>query len=235
MIIAVYPVVRDDETFDELIESYPDAVLAIIGGDVDLTSGPGFLNAELFSFVLPVLMAAVTIATGAALVAGEEESGTLGMILAQPINRRRVLGESALVVGVTGLVPGVAVAAVIAVLGPFVELDLATADMVAAVASVVVLAVLYGTLALAVGAVAGRRSVAIDAGVIALAGGYLAEVLGSFAAWAEPLREASPFHHLIASQPVVRGLPVTAVIVFGALTAVLAVVGAVALDRRDIG
>ena len=40
-----------------------------------MTSGLGFLNAELFSLMLPVLFLIYAIARGARLVAGEEEAG----------------------------------------------------------------------------------------------------------------------------------------------------------------
>ena len=89
---AIYPTVRDLPDIDDLLDSYPEALRAFIGasGDLDLSTPEGYLKTEAFSFLLPLLFLIFGIGAGAAAIAGEEEHGTMELLLAQPLSRRRL-------------------------------------------------------------------------------------------------------------------------------------------------
>lgn len=77
------------------------AAKAILGSENPGTP-EGFLNVQLFSF-LPLFLAIFLIIAASAAIAGEEGDKTLGVLMARPISRWRVLTEKALAIGV-GLV-----------------------------------------------------------------------------------------------------------------------------------
>jgi ABC-2 type transport system permease protein len=227
MVIAIFPVVRDDPTFDDLLADYPEPVLALLGGDIALTTGPGFLSAELYSLVLPVLVAVIAATTAAAAFAGEDERGWLALVLAGPVDRDRVVWESAVIVAVVAAVPVVASALVVAVGGPFVELELSLAALAAASLTTWMFGLVFGAIALLVGGVVGRRATALGFGVGALLFAYGAEIVGATAGWGRWLQELSPFHHLVGTQAAVNGLPVGALVI-----SALAVLAAIELTAR---
>ena len=89
MIVSVYPTIRDNPELNKLVESYPEALKAFIafGGQLDFTSAAGYLGSELFSFMFPALFLVASVGNGAGSIAGEEERGTLDLLLAEPLSR----------------------------------------------------------------------------------------------------------------------------------------------------
>ena len=234
MVVAIFPVVRDDPTFDELLAEYPEPVLALLGGDVGLTTGPGFLSAELYSLVLPVLVAVIAVSTAAAVLAGDDERGWLALVLAGPTGRDLVVFESAGVVAAVTAGPVVASALVVAVASPIVQLDLSFSALVAVSLTTWTFGLVFGAIALVSGGLVGRRSTAMAAGIGALGFAYAAEIVGSTADWGGWLRASSPFHHLVGTQPAVHGFPVGAIVVTLLLVGASVELAARFFARRDL-
>ena len=91
---SVYPFIRDSAgQFEELFDSFPEALRALFGidGEFDLFSPVGYLESRTFGWVVPVVLSIYAGALGSRLVAGEEESGTMDLLLAQPVSRRSVM------------------------------------------------------------------------------------------------------------------------------------------------
>jgi ABC-2 type transport system permease protein len=95
MMLAVYPTVRDNPDLNRLVQDYPEALKAFIafGGNVEYATGAGYLGSELFSFMIPLLLLVAAVGAGARAIAGEEEGGTLDLLLANPLSRRRLVME----------------------------------------------------------------------------------------------------------------------------------------------
>ena len=94
LIVAVFPSIHGSQQFDDLLKQYPDVLKSFLGiGDtLSITSGPGFLDTELFSLMLPLLALVLAIGVGAATIAGEEEQGLLELVVSAPVTRRAVIG-----------------------------------------------------------------------------------------------------------------------------------------------
>jgi ABC-2 type transport system permease protein len=236
LLVAVYPTVRDNPALSRLVKQYPDALKAFIGfgGQVDYTSAAGYLGGELFSFMAPLLLLLAAIGAGARGVAGEEEAGTLELLLSCPVTRRRFVLEklAALTVEVTGL--GAVLLVALWVGARAVPMHVSAAHLGAATGSLVLLALAYGALALLVGAATGRRTLT-TAVVAALAvAAYLVAALAPLVSGLDPVKVVSPFYHYTASDPLRHGLaPVHALVLLG--IAVLAgALAPLALERRDI-
>ncbi len=92
MIVAAWPTVRDNPALKRLHETFPKELQAFVsfGGEFDYSTPAGYLGSELFSFMVPLLLLVAAIGAGAGALAGEEERGTLDLLLANPISRVRL-------------------------------------------------------------------------------------------------------------------------------------------------
>jgi ABC-2 type transport system permease protein len=234
--VLVYPTVRDKPELNKLVQDYPDVLKALIGAgeNVDFLSGPGYLTTELFSFLVPLILLILAIGMGAGAIAGEEERGTLDLLLAHPVSRSRVVGEKfaalTLVVSALGVVLVIALWASAAI----VDLEISVARLAEASAAAVFLAVAYGTLALLAGCVTGRRSISIGATAALAFAAYVLNSLGTLVGGLEPYRKLSPFYHYAAGEPLRNGLGAVHVAVLLGIAAALALLAVVAFERRDV-
>ncbi len=79
-----YPSMADAPEFDEMLENMPEALARTI---TDLTSPEGYLNSQLYVFMVPLVFLVFTVGRSSGAVAGEEERGTLELLLSYPIRR----------------------------------------------------------------------------------------------------------------------------------------------------
>ncbi|MHC4819439.1 MAG: hypothetical protein ACYTF8_15450 [Planctomycetota bacterium] len=82
MVVAVYPAFRDSEALKEFLARFPPAMMSMLGIDpTSFTTGIGFVQAQLYSFLAPIVLIAFTVPAGAAATAREEEDGTADLLL----------------------------------------------------------------------------------------------------------------------------------------------------------
>ena len=235
MIVAIFPSIESSPEFDELLDSYPDVLKELFGivEGGSLTSGAGYLDAELFSLMLPIFVLVVSIGSGARTFAGEEDAGRLELVLSYPLARRSAVLAKGLAVGTEVAVLCVAVGLSLLVLDPIVGLDLSAARILAASAWLLALGLLHGWLALALGAATGSRGLAIGTSAGLAAASYLVNGLHGVAGWLDPFRFASSFW-LLGSSPLqggTRGWGVALVLAAG-LVALIS--GSLLSERRDL-
>jgi len=231
--LAMYPTVRGNKDFAKLLDSYPKALKTLFA-ITDYTSGPGYLRAEVFSLLGPLLLIIFAVLWGGDLTAGEEERGTIDLLLANPISRRRVVIEKWL-----AMVAGVAVATTslgltLGLGAPLVHLSVTWAELGAAVVATVLLAILFGTVALAVGAGTGRRGVARGSAAALAVTAYLLSSLSELVTWLRHARPASPWYHAIGVDPLRNGFLVAHLAVLVAVALVFLVAAVVLFERRDL-
>ena len=233
LLAAVFPSIESSPGFSKLIESYPDALKTLFGISGDFTTGPGYLDAELFSLILPLLAIVLAIGSAARTLAGDEDAGRLELVLAYPIRRRdSVLAKGAAVACEVAVFCVAAFAALI-VLSAVFGLDLRVARLVTAVAAVAVLALFHGWLALAVAALVPSRALAIGLASAVAAVGYLIGGLEELAGWLHPFRFASSFWW-IGQAPLRTGVSGSGAAVVAGAAAVCIAAAALAFDRRDL-
>lgn len=236
LMISVWPTVRDDPSLNDFAQRYPDAVKNMIGfgGALDYTTPAGYLGAEVFSFMVPLLLIIATVAAGSGALAGEEERGTMELMLAAPVSRDRIVAEklAALVAEVAGL----ATVLWAALLGgaAIVDMKISAWHLAAATLSAFLVAVLYGTLALAIGAATGRRSLAIGLTAALAVAAYLVNVLAPLASSLAGVKRLSPFYYYASSDPLRHGIDAGGPALLAAVTAAAAVAAVLAFRRRDV-
>jgi ABC-2 type transport system permease protein len=96
------------------------------------------------------------------------------------------------------------------------------------------LGLLFGSVALLLGTMSGRRAVAIGVGLAMAVGAFLLDVLAPMADWLEPWQDASPFTWALDGDPLVQGvdLPMAGLLVL--VTLALFALSWQAYRRRDI-
>ena len=92
LLMAIYPSIRGSASaLQGYISNLPAAVKAAFLGSGDFSSPVGYVNTELLSWLAPIVLIAFAIAVAARSLAGEEESGTLSLLLANTVGRRRLV------------------------------------------------------------------------------------------------------------------------------------------------
>lgn len=231
LIALLYGLIPDD-IFD-FFQDFPDALVAMVGG-ADLGSAAGFLQGEIFAITAPGALTIVTAVMGARAVAGEEESKTMGLLLSNPVSRGRIVIEktSAMVMHSVslGLVTFVATWIGIRLGG----LEVTTAGLAATCLLLVLMALVFGGIALAVGAATGKVKLAAGAtagaALVAYFGYAFLPLAESYAGWAA----LSPFHFYLGSDPLTTGFDWGDAAVLGVVFLVLVTIAVPLLRRRDL-
>ena len=102
---SFFPTVRDNAAeFQRMLEAYPEVFMEAFRV-TDFTTLTGFIGAEVFSALWPLIAAIFVILAGAATVAQEVERGTVDLWLSVPERRSRLLlaKAAALLVGIVVL------------------------------------------------------------------------------------------------------------------------------------
>jgi ABC-2 type transport system permease protein len=236
LIVSVYPTVRSNPGLNKLAEDYPEALKAFVGfgGQIDYASAAGYLGIELFSLMVPLLLLVAAIGTGAGSIAGEEERGTLELLLANPVSRTRVVLEksAALAVEVAGL--GVVLWLALWIGAVSVGMDISGGRLAGATLGAVLLALAYGAIALLLGAATGRRAVAIGLTATAAVAAYLVNGLAPLVDALEVPQKLSPFYHYAAGDPLRRGVSVPHLSVLVGIAVVATALAPAFFSRRDV-
>jgi ABC-2 type transport system permease protein len=232
LVMSIYPSIKNNEDLNRAVQDYPEALKAFVGGQLDLASGPGYLDGELFSLMVPLLLLLYSIAAGARAIAGEEEAGTLDLLLSHPLSRTRLVlekaGAMALQVGVLSLAVFVAVTAT----AKLVSMEIGVGRIAAACVAVYLLALGHGAVALLVGAGSGKRALAIAVAAALAVAGYVLDGLSRIVDVLEPWRVLSPFDW--TGDPLRKGLELGGTAVLVALAVAAVALAPLPFNRRDL-
>jgi len=236
MYSAFYPSIVDNAgPITSYLKTLPQTFQrAFLGSDVDFVTPGGYLQTELFGFFGPILMLVFAIGTGARAIAGEEEHGSLDLLLSTPLPRSRVVRDKAL-----ALVAGAAILMVIVwvallVIGPPFDLSPGIANVGAACLMLFLLAVAFGTIALAAGAATGQRARAVAIAAATAAAMWILDVLAPSVDAIAWLQKVSLFYYYDENTPVKRGLVPLNVLVLVVVSAVAYAIAISTFERRDL-
>jgi ABC-2 type transport system permease protein len=214
-------------------EALPKALQSTFGIS-DLTSGVGYLQGTIYGLIGPLLLIMAAVILGSWAVARPEDRHVMDLFLANPISRRSFVAQRAatLVAVLVGL--GLITWVIPLVLSQTLDMDVSAANVSAASIGLLLLGLLFGTLALAVSAATGRRASALGvAGAVAVAA-YVIRGLSDSVSWLHGLRWASPFQYYIGSDPLHTGFHVGYLAVLLLVSAVFVAIAVVTFDRRDV-
>ena len=232
-VAVFFPSIKDNAAITGGFDDLPPSVQAAFG-IADLGSATGYLQGQIFSTLGPLIFLSFAIGRGARAIAGEEEHGTMDLLLTNPIRRSRVVIEKGAAILVQLVALAVVVWLALVVLGPPFELDVGVGDLAAATVSIAALGGLYGAIALCLSGATGRR--ALSLGITAgLAGaGYLYTALAPFVSSFRDHPGISPFQHGYGYDPLANGMQWGNFLALVVAAAVFVAGAVVLFDRRDV-
>jgi ABC-2 type transport system permease protein len=218
----------------EALAAYPQDVRAAFNY-TDMASPQGYLGGAVYGLLVPLLVAVFAIAWGARSVAGDEDAGTLDLVLAHPVSRRSLALQR-----FGGLLTGVFVAglvlfaAMVALRGAFDLNEVSIGGFLAINLQLAMFGAWFGGLAFAVGAATGSKAAALGAGAGVAVLAYLANSVFPQVGALSWTREISPFHWYLGGDPLSNGVQTGGVLVLLITTVVLVTAGTALFTRRDL-
>ena len=235
--VAFYPsIAADQDAFEQLLNAYPEEMLSFFGIDdgAELASPEGFVNSQLYANVVPIMLFIFTIGMGTAAIAGEEDKRTMDLLLAQPTTRERVVLDSFAAMATLSGVLTITLVLVLVVSNSPAGLDMSFVGIVAANIGVWLLGLVFGVLALALGAITGRRGLTIGAASGIAVAAFFLYGLAPLVKSLEPLQKLSPFWWYLGAKPLNNGFDVMFLLMIVWIAAGLAA-ALWGFRRRDVG
>jgi ABC-2 type transport system permease protein len=231
-VVAIYPAFEHSTSLDDFVRS-DRAAAALFGLNGPLSTSAGWLNGNIYANFFPLVMLLLTIGYGASAIAGQDEAGTLGLVATLPLRRTTIVADKLAAMVVQAVALAVVVGGCV-VAGRAFHLSIGLGSVAALSASVLLLGVDFGMLAMAVGAATGRRGVALGVASGVAGASFLLSALAPVASWLRPFRGLSLFYWSVGHDQLtsgVRPLDLTVLVVVGAAVAVWA---AAAFNRSDL-
>ncbi len=211
----------------------PAGVANLLGG-ADYGTITGWFRSEIAEIYGPLVIAALAITAAAAATAGEEEDGILALVLAHPIRRSRLVAAKAAAVALVvcvvafsvwlGLIVGVAAGGGGITLG----------HMTALAVQLGFFGLATGSVALALGAGTGGRSLAAGGAAAVAILGWLVNSFAPLAGATAWLKYLTLFYYYAGYDPLAHGLGIMGIVVLGLVTVALTATAMLAFERRDL-
>jgi beta-exotoxin I transport system permease protein len=231
--VSFYPSLSKSPGITQYLDQAPEWVKSLVGS-VDYALPVGYLEGELFSLMAPILFLIFAISRGSGAIAGEEQAGTLDLLLANPLSRRRILLEKAASMAVATLALGVAFWIGLALGALMVGMDINYLHLADATFSCALLGLLFGAVALAAGSASGKRGLTIGVAAALGVAAFFLNSLVPLVKGLEGLSKLSPFYYYLNSKPLENGLNWLHVTVLIAATIFFIGLSVFIFDRRDI-
>lgn len=233
--LSLYPSIGSVDEMRRLLAAMPPELRAMFSIEgADLGTPTGYLNMELFTFVLPLIVMAIAVTAGGGATAGEEERGTMDLLIANPVRRWLVVIEKAVGGAVLSAVLCTGVWIALALTARAIDVALDLGLLAGALVSVWLLGGVIGGVALLVGSVTGSRMAAIAAGLVVSVVGFFINALAPLADVLEPWQPLSPHYHYLGYDPLTTGLDAGHAAVLAVASLALLVLAAAAFERRDL-
>lgn len=237
LIMMVFPFLEEEgQAFQELLENYPAALLAAFGIDPELSivSVEGFLGTYVFGWLVPLLFLIFAITFGSRAIAGEEEAGTMELLLANPIGRARVVFLK--YAAFATLIAGMSLALFVAVYvgGLILGWEMNLGNIAAACLSGGLLGLAFGGISFGLAAATGRRAATSGITAALAVGSYLLFTVGGLVDSLAVVAKASPIWLYAGTETLVEGLIVNRAAVLFIIAALTIIAAGALFQRRDI-
>jgi ABC-2 type transport system permease protein len=231
LVVVLYPSIREQlQDFE-----YPTELGRAFGFDLTNLGDPRvFFSAEYFSW-MPLLLLVYMYRAASAHLAGEEEDGTLDLLLAQPVSRTRVFLETigALALGALGVCAISAVGFVLAWPAGDVE-GLSLAEIVGVCFLIFPFLLTIAALTLLAGATASSRGWSTGGTLGLLVAVYLLFIISGLDDDLRWLQYLTPFYYAGLPTALTEGVDAWRVIILVVATVVMLGLALLAFTRRDL-
>ena len=229
LIVAMFPSIED--SLEELTENYPQGLKDAFGIE-DLNTVEAYLDAEMFSLIVPLAVAFFAVRSISHAISVPEERRYLDTALAAPLSRRALVAGGFIVTALACAAVLVVVWALTMAVEVVAGTGLSPLKAAAGVAYVWPLAVFFAGFAVLVAGFLHKSApvTAIAAGT--LVGMYVVDLVGKVADPLEPFRLVSVFKYY--GSGLTDGIDPLAFAGLAVCGALLAYAGAVLFERRDV-
>lgn len=235
MYVALFPSIATID-FDTLLKAYPKELLRAFGFDesqMQLDTAIGFLNTELFGFMLPLAIVFLPTTVIVHMTSRAEERGYLDALLSAPIARWQLM-FAAVIAATAALAVPVATMIIFALLtAQIAGVSLTITEIGGSALSLLPMGALAGSIAALVVGLSRRHGVAIAVAAGVIVAFYLMNVLAAFVTFFDNIKVLSIFHHY--TDWINKGIDWPSFIAFLGIAAVLTAIGAALFERRDVG
>lgn len=232
--LSVYPTMsKSGDSMKSFLDSFPEGFKKMFRME-DYFSGPGFLNTELFSLIIPMVMIGVGLAWGAGATADDEERGTADLLFTLPISRSKILW-SRLIAMISALALIAVINFVNLMIGAkIVNMSLSANHLAAGSLGCFLIGMLFASFGALFGAASGKRgaSLGVGAGIAILF--YVFYTLTAIVDKFNFIKPVNPFQWLIDANQLIDGLALVTNFKFFILSAAAAIAASWIINRRDI-
>jgi len=223
------------EAFDMLgqLPEGLEVLFAFFGGG-DMSTPAGFFQIETFGMMAPIMIMLVTIAIGAGAVAGEESKRTMGLLLANPIKRSRIIAAKTWTMVFYASIVGFALFAGTALGALIAGLEMSMWNVAVTCLLMTLLGIGGGALALAIGSGTGRKGAAVWGATGVMVALHVTNSIGSVTDGLSFLQKLSPFYYYLGNDPLNNGMDWGNAAVLAAIAIVLVGMSFPLFQRRDI-
>ena len=234
MVVGIWPTYRDTD-IGAIYSELPESMQSVFGLEGTAFSGAVFIQAELMSLMVPLVLVGLGIFIGASTIAGEVAAGRMDVLLSTGLTRQRLVLGRVLGVAAQLLVVTLATGATLVLGGELVDLGLDLAHVAASLLLAWLLSVLYGALSIAVACWLGRAGAA--AGIVSgiAVTSWLVSSLGSTVSQLESASRVLAFHAFADGPPLIQGLDVGNLAFLAAEVVVVTSLAVWGFARRDVG
>lgn len=204
VVVALYPAFKDTSSLDKLIQADP-AAAALFGVTGSISSSGGWLDGNLYANFFPLILLLLTVGYGAASLAGQDEDGTLCLLTVLPVRRAAIVVQKIAALAAQAAVLAAATGACV-IIGRSFQLSVTVGGVAAVSAAAFLMAIDFGIITMAVGALTGRRGTAIGTGSALAAASYLISSLAPVVSWLSPARYASLLYWSVGNSQITRGV-----------------------------
>jgi ABC-2 type transport system permease protein len=195
MYIAIFP-----EAGEQMAALADLSIYQAMG--VDLGSFEGFLASSVVQFI-PILLGIYAIITSTESLAGEEDSGTLEMVLAMPLYRWQIVTVKAVAISAASflilLIAGLADALVLNAIKTSVEVDVTAGQLISAILNGWPITVAVIMIGMFCGAYLPSRRIAALATTVIFIASYFGETLAGFVESLDAMKTFSLFYYFDSS------------------------------------
>jgi ABC-2 type transport system permease protein len=232
MYLPLYSTIGGNPEFLAIIESLPPELVAALSYD-QITTGAGYTQGTVHGLIGFVLVTIAAVSWGAAIIAGDEERGTLEIVLAHGVGRTQLVLERFAAIALKLVALAVLLALMVLALNDPAALELTLEGIVAGSVALLGLGLLTAAVGTMTGALVGRRSIAVGAAAGVAVLGYALNALGNQNPDLEWLHALSPYHWAFGAEPLANGLDATLGLLYGVAAAAV-IVAVLAFRRRDV-
>lgn len=231
--VAMFPTIEKID-LKSMLEQYPQELLRAFGfqGAEQLTTAIGFLNTELFGFMLPLAIVFLPVGVIVRMTARAEERHYLDPLFAAPLARWNLMLSAGIAASAAMIVPIVATIATALITASIAGVELTLSEIGASALSLVPMGAFAGSLASLVIGLTPRHAMATAVAVGVTVVMYLMNVLAGLVSFFNDIKGLSLFHYY--TEWINTGISWPSYLTILAISAAVTALACVLYERRDL-